>query len=71
MRRVFALLTVSTVFALIGGIVVAAPALAAPIQISEDPYTDAGAQHKTQVEPDTFAFGSTIVATFQTGRTFG
>jgi hypothetical protein len=71
MKRLFALLTVSTVFALIGGIVVAAPALAAPIQISEDPYTDAGAQHKTQVEPDTFAFGSTIVATFQTGRTFG
>jgi hypothetical protein len=41
------------------------------MQISEDPYTDPGAQHKTQVEPDTFAFGSTIVATFQTGRTFG
>jgi BNR repeat-like domain len=71
MRRVLALVTISTVLVLIGGIAVAAPALAAPIQISEDPYTDAGAQHKTQVEPDSFAFGSTIVAVFQTGRTFG
>src|SRR6266511_240314 len=71
MRRALALVTISTVFALIGGILIAAPALAAPIQISEDPYTDAGAQHKTQVEPDSFAFGSTIVAVFQTGRTFG
>jgi hypothetical protein len=25
-------------------------------------------QHETQVEPDTFAFGSTMVSTFQTGR---
>src|SRR5207302_3029955 len=26
--------------------------------------------HKTEVEPDTFAFGNTIVATFQVGRFF-
>jgi hypothetical protein len=70
MKRVLATVTLATVFALVGGIVIAAPALAEPIQISEDPYTDPGAQHKTQVEPDSFAFGSTIVATFQTGRTF-
>jgi hypothetical protein len=71
MKRAWAWATVTTVLALIGGIVVAAPAVAAPVQISEDPYTDPGAQHKTQVEPDTFAFGSTIVSAFQTGRTFG
>src|SRR5262249_2738307 len=38
------------------------------IQISTDPYTNSGTQHQTQVEPDTFAFGNTIVATFQWGR---
>jgi hypothetical protein len=38
------------------------------IQLSTDPYTNAGTQHQTQVEPDTFAFGNTIVATFQSGR---
>ena len=40
--------------------------LATPI--SNDPYTNSSSQHKTQVEPDSFAFGNTIVATFQTGR---
>jgi len=40
--------------------------LATPI--SSDPYTNSSSQHKTQVEADSFAFGNTIVATFQTGR---
>jgi hypothetical protein len=40
-------------------------------QVSSDPYTDAQAQHRTEVEPDTFTFGSTIVSTFQVGRVFG
>ncbi|MEK8034072.1 sialidase family protein [Ideonella sp. DXS29W] len=38
--------------------------------ISGDPYANPDAQHATQVEPDTFAFGSTVVAVFQTGRFF-
>jgi hypothetical protein len=38
--------------------------------ISNDPYTNVGPQHKTQVEPDSFAFGSTIVAVTQSGRNF-
>jgi hypothetical protein len=37
-------------------------------QIGTDPYTNTTSQHQTQVEPDTFAFGSTIVAAAQTGR---
>ncbi len=42
-----------------------------PVQrVSQDPYQDTGAQHATQVEPDTFAWGTTVVAAFQTGRTF-
>jgi hypothetical protein len=39
-------------------------------RISSDPYTNLTSNHKTQVEPDTFAFGNTIVAAFQTGRFF-
>jgi hypothetical protein len=39
------------------------------VQISaNDPYTNTTSQHQTQVEPDTFAFGSTIVSAFQVGR---
>jgi hypothetical protein len=40
-------------------------------QVSSDPFTDAQAQHRTQVEPDTYTFGATIVAAFQVGRVFG
>ena len=36
--------------------------------VSEDPYTNLGTYHRTQVEPVTAAFGSTIVSVFQTGR---
>jgi RTX calcium-binding nonapeptide repeat (4 copies) len=40
-------------------------------QISSDRTSDSNGQHSTQAEPDTFAFGSTIVSVFQNGRTFG
>jgi hypothetical protein len=39
-------------------------------QVSADPYTNATSQHATEVEPDTFAHGSTVLATFQVGRFF-
>jgi hypothetical protein len=41
------------------------------VKLSSDPYTNPSSQHATEVEPDTFAFGSTIVSAFQVGRTFG
>src|SRR5437588_9153158 len=40
------------------------------LQISSDPFTNSTSQHATEVEPDTFAFGSTIVSAFQVGRFF-
>ena len=40
------------------------------VQISSDPFTNTDSQHKTQVEPDTFAFGNTVVSVFQSGRFF-
>jgi hypothetical protein len=55
-----------------------APAVvgAAVLQISADPFTQSTCRasnttsHHTEVEPDTFANGSTIVAAFQVGRIF-
>ena len=41
-----------------------------PTPVSNDPYTNSGPAHKTQVEPDSFAFGQTIVTTSQSGRWF-
>jgi BNR repeat protein len=66
--------------ALFAAVLTAAFAVAAPaqaqttvIQISSDPFAPNSmptAAHATEVEPDTFAFGSTVVSVFQTGRVF-
>ena len=37
-------------------------------RLSRDPYRNTDAQHETEVEPDSFTFGRTTVATFQVGR---
>ena len=39
-------------------------------KIITDPFTNTSSQHKTLVEPDTFAYGSTIIAAAQSGRFF-
>jgi hypothetical protein len=39
-------------------------------RLSRDPYRNDGAQHETEVEPDSLTFGRTTVATFQVGRRF-
>jgi hypothetical protein len=53
----------------------AAPASAKPplnlVRVSADPYTDPASQHRTEVEPDTFAFRGKWVGAFQVGRSFG
>jgi hypothetical protein len=41
------------------------------LQLSSDPFTNSASQHQTEVEPDTFAAGSTLVSVFQVGRIFG
>jgi hypothetical protein len=40
-------------------------------QVSTDPFVNANSQHRTEVEPDTYAFGTTIVSAFQVGRISG
>jgi hypothetical protein len=37
-------------------------------RLSADPYTNPKAEHATEVEPDIYSHGNTIVAVFQTGR---
>src|SRR3954465_15351275 len=52
--------------------VAAAPAAAnvALTRVSSDPFTNPTSQHATEVEPDTFANGATVVGAFQVGRFF-
>src|SRR3954454_7556365 len=56
----------------LGGLASAGPARAnVPLtRVSADPFHNASSQHATEVEPDTFAFGSTVVAAYQVGRFF-
>jgi BNR repeat-like domain len=58
--------------ALAAALAAAPPALAnVPLtQVSADPYTNSTSQHATEVEPDTFANGTTVVGAFQVGRFF-
>jgi hypothetical protein len=59
---------------LAGALVLASPVAAGAnvllTQIASDPFTNATSQHKTIVEPDTYSFGSTVVAAAQEGRFF-
>lgn len=75
-RKYFVTSLIFTILALVAGLVLAtlhqanAQAASSPLvrQISSDPFTNDTSQHQTQVEPDTFSFGSTVVSTFQSGR---
>jgi hypothetical protein len=63
-------ITIALTLALLLGLAttLVASANVALTQLSTDPYTNTSSQHKTEVEPDSFSFGSTIVATTQVGR---
>jgi len=65
--RLTAVLTVAALLVLVAG-----PALAnVPLtRVSRDTFTNTSSQHQTEVEPDTYTFGSTIVSAFQVGRFF-
>jgi hypothetical protein len=63
--------------ALLAALVAALVALAGPAaanvpltRISSDPFANTTSQHATEVEPDTFANGSTVISAFQVGRFF-
>src|SRR5438445_7110124 len=66
--RGLAAVTLALVFALSSTISAFALTI---VQISSnDPYTNTTSQHATELEPDTFAAGTTIVSAFQVGRFF-
>jgi hypothetical protein len=68
MRGLMAM-TLTLVFALSSTL--SAFASVALLQLSSDPFTNSASQHATEVEPDTFASGGTLVSAFQVGRIFG
>jgi hypothetical protein len=58
----------------VAGAVLALPGAASanvPLtRISSDPFANTTSQHATEVEPDTFASGNTVITAFQVGRFF-
>ena len=71
MKRLYAILVVGAAASAL--LVAQGPALASTklLQLSSDPFSNATSQHRTEVEPDTFASGRTLVSVFQVGRFFG
>src|SRR6266487_2113630 len=67
-RRTRFALALTTTFVLAFASVLTAFANVTLTQLNTDPYTNATSQHKTEVEPDSFSFGSTIVSAVQVGR---
>src|SRR3954469_23935580 len=53
---------------LLGLVAFAKPSTVPVTRISTDPYTNGTSIHQTEVEPDTYAYGNTIVSAFQVGR---
>ncbi len=64
------MLTIAIAFVLALALPLSALAITGLTQVSVDTYTNTTSQHKTHVEPDTYANGSTIVSAQQTGRFF-
>src|SRR6266508_2530310 len=69
-RQPARLAVVALIAALAALTAIPAAANVALTRISTDTFTNPTSQHATQVEPDTYAFGNTIVSAFQTGRFF-
>ena len=62
----FAVLAAGVAFLAAAGALASVPLTS----VSTDPFTNSDSQHATEVEPDTFASGSTVLATYQVGRFF-
>ena len=71
-----ALVATAAVVALLSTSSVVADAATGPLTIGIDPFTQATCaasgvtNHKANVEPDSFSYGSTIVASYQVGRIY-
>ncbi|MGB7583295.1 MAG: sialidase family protein [Terriglobales bacterium] len=68
MLSVFSRRTLCALVCFIAGLALSAQAQFTLVQISTDNFTNSDSVHKTEVEPDSFAWGSTIVNTYHVAR---
>ncbi len=67
-RRAVSSTVVVVAAMLLSGLAASASDPLALVRVSTDPYTNGNSMHQTEVEPDTFSNGNTIVSAFQVGR---
>jgi len=70
-RNTSAFVTIALMFGIVVVFVTSVDAQTSLVKLSTDTFHDSDAQHRTEVEPDTFAWGSTIVTAFQVARISG
>src|SRR3989440_598982 len=70
-RPIGILVAIILAFALALSTTILAFASVTLLQLSSDPFPNIASQHRTEVDPDTFAAGSSLVSVFQVGRIFG
>src|SRR4051812_22328362 len=66
--RVFRTGVIAAVVTVMLALAASAQAAVPLTRVFTDPFTNSTSQHQTVVEPDTFAFGSTMVTAAQSGR---
>src|SRR5271155_5545296 len=67
-RKLPSYLTLLLPFAISLALVGPANAQSGLVKLSTDTFTNSDSDHKTEVEPDTFAWGNTIVSAFHIAR---
>jgi len=67
-RNNSAFFTLVLTFAIVLAMVISAPAQSNLVKLSTDTFHNSDSEHHTEVEPDTYAWGSTIVSAFQVAR---
>ena len=70
-RAIIALISITLLTLVSTNLTFATVSAVSPIQLSTDPYTNSSSQHQTEVEPDIFSFGTTLVSAFEVGRFAG
>src|SRR6202041_3110503 len=70
-RNAFAFFTLMLAFTISAALIAPAQAQFTLVKISTDKFTNSDSVHRTEVEPDFFSWGNTIVGTFHVARVPG
>ncbi len=70
-KNTLATFTTLVIFAIVCSLSTPMHAQSSLVKLSTDTFHNSDSEHRSEVEPDTFAWGSTIVSAFQVARVYG